>query len=52
MSSTTSKYLDAEGRTDAELYLTDLYDGRIVACKEMRRLSEIMLPRFSDGYKC
>lgn len=43
-------YLDDEGRTDAELYLTDIADGKIVACNDMRKLADIMLPRFHDEY--
>lgn len=53
MSSTDSmpsRYVDELGRTDAEAYLTDIYDGKVVASKHMRRLSEIMLPRFHGEY--
>ena len=42
---------DEHGRTDAEIYLTDVYDGKIVACKEMRQLADMMLPRFHEPYK-
>ena len=45
-----SKYIDELGRTDAEIYLTDIYDGKIVASRHMRKLAEIMLPRFHEEY--
>lgn len=48
--STPRPYLDEQGRTDAEVYLTDIYDGKIIACKYMRKLSEIVLPWFEDEY--
>lgn len=44
-------YVDSDGRTDAELYLTDIYDGKIIACEDMKRLAGIMLPRFHEPYK-
>lgn len=44
-------YVDNDGRTDAEIYLTGIYDGSIIACKEMRQLADMMLPRFHDQYK-
>lgn len=44
-------YVSADGKTDAELYLTDIYDGKIVACQDMKRLADIMLPRFDEPYK-
>lgn len=40
-----------DGKTDAERYLTDIQDGKIIACKQMIRFAEIMLPRITDGYK-
>lgn len=43
-------YVDPDGKTDAELYLTDIYDGKIVACQDMKRLADIMLPRFDEPY--
>lgn len=49
-SSTPSRYVDENGVTDAEAYLTDIYDGREVASANMRRLSEILLPRFHEEY--
>ena len=44
-------YVDESGRTDAEIYLTDIYDGKIVACKEMKQLANMMLPRFHEQYE-
>ena len=44
-------YVDADGRTDAEIYLTDIQDGKIVACKEMCQLADMMLPRFHEQYE-
>lgn len=38
-------------KSDAEIYFTDVYDGKITACKKLIQLSEMLLPRFSDGYK-
>ena len=32
-------------------YLEDVLDGRIVACKRIKQLAEMMLPRFDNGYK-
>ena len=49
--STLSKaYIDADGKTDAEKYLEGIQGGSIVACRHMRRLADIMLPRFHDEY--
>ena len=48
--STPKPYFDEQGRTDAEVYLTDIYDGKIVASKHMRKLADIMLPRFYEEY--
>lgn len=39
-----------DGKTDAERYLEAIHDGRILACTHMRRLADIMLPRFSGEY--
>ena len=44
-------YVSKDGKTDAELYLTDVSDGRIIACDDMRRLAEVMLPRFHEPYR-
>ena len=46
----SAPYIDGDGKTDAEKYLTAINDGNIVACSHMRRLSDIMLPRFSGEY--
>ncbi|MBR2681940.1 MAG: hypothetical protein IKE22_01570, partial [Atopobiaceae bacterium] len=45
-----SRYMDELGRSDAEVYLTGIYDGSIIASKYMRQLAEIMLPRFHEEY--
>lgn len=37
--------------SDAEKYLLDVVDGRITACKRIKQLAEILLPRFEHGYK-
>ena len=39
-----------DGKTDAERYLEAVHDGRILACTHVRRLADIMLPRFHDEY--
>lgn len=44
-------YLDEDGRTDAEVYLAAVNDGSIVSGRPMRQLSDMLLPRFGDGYK-
>ena len=46
-----SRYVDEQGRTDAETYLLGALDGTIVAGEKMRMLADKMLPRISDGYK-
>lgn len=46
----SSDYINADGKTDAELYLESVNDGSIVSCRHIRRLSDIMLPRFHDEY--
>lgn len=38
-------------KSDAETYLEDVKNGRIVACNRLKQLADMMLPRFSDGYK-
>ena len=43
-------YVDAQGRTDAELYLMGVLDGSIVAGRRIRQLAERMLPRIRNGY--
>lgn len=54
MASTTSTlssdYIDADGKTDAEKYLEQIKDGTIIACRHMRRLADILLPRFNEEY--
>ena len=37
--------------SDAEKYLRDVIDGKIVACKRIKQLAEMMLPRFENGHK-
>lgn len=44
-------YVDDDGRTDAERYLTGIQDGSIIACEDMKRLADMMLPRFDEPYK-
>lgn len=46
----SDKYI-IDGKTDAERYLTAIYDGKIVTSVHMRRLADIMLPRFHEPYK-
>ena len=50
-SSADSPYVDAQGRTDAELYLMGCLDGSIVAGRRLKSLAEKMLPRIRNGYK-
>ena len=38
-------------KTSAELYLRDVADGKVVACKRLKQLADMMLPRFENGYK-
>lgn len=35
------------GKTEFEIYFTDIYDGKIVACVKMQRIAEILLERFA-----
>lgn len=44
-------YVDAQGRTDAELYLMGCLDGSIVAGRRIKALAEKMIPRIRNGYK-
>ena len=37
--------------SDAERYLRDVKSGKVVACKRIKQLAAMMLPRFKDGYK-
>jgi phage terminase large subunit-like protein len=50
-SSTANKYVDENGRTDAETYLMGVLDGTIVAGQKLVKLAEKMLPRIRNGYK-
>ena len=50
-SSADNPYVDAQGRTDAELYLMGVLDGSIVAGRRIKQLAEKMLPRIRNGYK-
>lgn len=50
-SSADNPYVDAQGRTDAELYLMGVLDGSIVAGIPIVKLAKKMLPRIRDGYK-
>ena len=43
-------YVDDDGKTDAERYLTDIHDGKIIACESMKKLSDMILPRFTGEY--
>lgn len=40
-----------DGKTDAERYLTDCLDNKIVVCDKVKKFADIMLPRITDGYK-
>lgn len=44
-------YIDASGRTDAERYLADIHDGKIITSVSMRKLADMLLPRFHDSYR-
>lgn len=37
--------------SDAERYLLDVQGGSIVACKRLKQLADMMLPRFANGYR-
>ena len=37
--------------SDAEKYLLDVQSGKVTACKRIKQLAEMMLPRFEHGYK-
>lgn len=39
-----------DGKTDAERYLEGCLDDSIVSCKKIKRLAEMLLPRFHDEY--
>lgn len=50
-SSVANPYIDAQGRTDAELYLMGCLDGSIVAGRRIKALAKKMLPRIRKGYR-
>ena len=50
VSSADNPYVDAQGRTDAELYLMGVLDGSVVAGRRIKQLAEKMLPRIRNGY--
>ena len=35
----------------AEQYLLDVQSGKVIACKRIKQLADMMLPRFANGYK-
>ena len=37
--------------SEAEKYLLDVQSGKVTACKRMKQLADMMLPRFENGYK-
>jgi len=37
--------------SEAERYLLDVQSGKITACRRIKQLAEMMLPRFEGGYK-
>lgn len=37
--------------SDAEKYLRNVQSGKVVACKRIKQLADMMLPRFKEGYK-
>jgi phage terminase large subunit-like protein len=43
-------YVDEDGKTDAEKYLEGCLDGSIVAGKKIKKLAEMMLPRFHESH--
>ena len=43
-------YVDDDGKTDAEKYLEGCLDGSIVAGKKIKKLAEMMLPRFHESH--
>jgi phage terminase large subunit-like protein len=40
-----------DGKTDAERYLEDCLDNKIIVCDKVKKFADIMLPRINDGYK-
>ena len=51
LSTVARPLIDEDGLTDAETYLQGVADGSIVAGKRLKKLAEMMLPRFKKGYK-
>lgn len=49
-SSTASRPYVVDGKTDAERYLEKVNDGTIVSSKWMRKLSDMVLPRFHEEH--
>ena len=43
--------VEVEVLSDAESYLLAVKNGDIIACKRIKQLAEMMLPRFKNGYK-
>ena len=48
---TSNPYIDENGKTDAELYFEGCLGGTYTVCRHIKRLAEVMLPRFKEGYK-
>lgn len=46
-----SRYVDEDGKTDAETYLEGIVGGTVTAGKKMVALASIMLDRIRNGYK-
>ena len=44
-----SRFVDE--RTTAERYCDDVLEGRVIACKKLVQLCEMLRPRFDGGYK-
>ena len=51
--SRTSSYTPPErDGFEALRYARDVVDGKMTACRKIRRVCEMMLPRYEGGYKC
>ena len=37
---------------EAKRYCEDVLDGRIVACDKIKKLCDMVIPRYDEGYKC
>lgn len=46
-----SRYVDEDGKTDAEIYLEGVVGGTVTAGKKLVALASIMLDRIRNGYK-